>query len=100
MKKSLFLGIFAVIGIMAAITLIKLNGIDSNELLNANVEALAWDNSEGGDGKVDCMMGKTGCTFKVILHDDNGNEAVDPEGNPLYIKAEIPYMKNMSSKAQ
>lgn len=100
MKKNLLLLTFVVIEIITAIAVTQLNNTGCDEILNANIEVLAWNDSGGGDGQVDCKEGKKGCTFKIIMHDEEGNVVKDPEGNTLYIEGVIPYMSNMKPQAQ
>lgn len=43
MKKIFLLSIIAVIGVITAVIVIQAGGNNGNEMLNANVEALAWN---------------------------------------------------------
>ena len=100
MKKRLLTLTFAIVGIIVAIVLIQTQNANCNQILDANVAALAWNDSGGGDGEVDCSLGEGGCTFKIIVRDDDGNILRDPEGNPLKTVGEIPYLKNTTPPAQ
>lgn len=98
-KRVLFLTV-AIAGLLIAIMLIQEQNVNYDQILKASVAALAWNDSGGGDGEVDCMEGEGGCTFKITLRDKDGNILRDREGNPLKTVGEIPYWKNTTPPAQ
>lgn len=100
MKKKLFLLIFAVIGIIAAITvsITQLRSADCNEILHANIEALAGQG--GGEGIIRCAPEGDVCKYYIMLCDSNGNPKKDPEGNTILVEKEIYGLKNISAEAQ
>lgn len=100
MKKVIFLSVVTVIGIIMVNVVIQSSRNSCDDLLNANIEALAWNHAGGGDGRVDCMEGENGCTFPIYEYDENGKIITDPEGNPISNTGIIPYLSNIPPKAQ
>lgn len=98
-KKHFLLTVLSAVA-LSAISIIQFNSNSGDDLLEANVEVLAWQGSDGGDGGVHCTKGEKGCTFQVVIYDENGNILRDPEGNPLYVEACIPNKDNLPPQAQ
>lgn len=74
MKKNPTLLTIAVIGIITAISITQFSYSSPDELLNANVEALAWQGSEGPDVTIlPCTFSpKDKCTYSELAQGPEG----------------------------
>lgn len=100
MKKGLFL--FAVLStaILSVISVIQFNGDSCDDLLNANVEALARSDSGSGDGTVHCTVEPGICEYDVILYDPEGNVLKNAEGEIISIHRKDSGLKNLPPKQE
>lgn len=79
MKKVFLLSIIAVIGVITAVIVIQSIGNNGDEILNANVEALAWNGSEGGPEVV------IPCTLDPKAECEYAELAKGPEGEMIVV---------------
>ena len=98
MKKSFFLFAVLITAILSAISVLQFNGDSCDNLLNANVEALAGPG--GGGGEIHCMPEGRQCVYYVILCDSNGKPITDPEGKYILEERAIAGLRNLPSQAQ
>lgn len=100
MKKKLLLGAFAVIGIMVEVTIVPKNDIHNDELLKANVEALAAQGPEDGANEVHCIPDGGICEYELILCDEFGNVLRDAEGKVVSITQRLHGLRSLPKQNQ
>lgn len=99
MKKSLFL--FAVLStaILSAISVIQFNSNSCDDLLHANIEALAGPGG-GEGGEIRCMPEGEECVYFMLLCDSDGKPITCPEGRYIVEEKRIKGLQNLPSQAQ
>ena len=102
MKKTSLVSMVTGIGIIAVMAVVQSGGNNRDAILNANVEALAWNSGEGGGGAdvVKCKPNGPTCYHDIVLCDEKGNPLKDAEGNPIKYTERLDGYKNVPSEAQ